>query len=258
MSDGNLHRTGEGFWNIRGSFRIAGLLDIGTQVSLVRRPSGRFLLLDSYALDDATLAAVRALTEGGAAVEAVLNLHPHHTVHCKATHEQFPQAKLYGSTRHKAKWPDLPWEGALVESEQVRDMFADTLELSVPRGVDYICSNDNVHFSSVLAYHPASGTLHVDDTLMFLDLPFPASLVAPSGRLAFHPTLSSALRKERGAADAFEEWAKSIAADWHECTTVCAAHSAVCDMPEKDFPERIGAALGKVRPKLDRHRRIYG
>lgn len=37
----------EDFWNIRGSFKIGGLLDIGTQASLARLGDGRYVLLDS-------------------------------------------------------------------------------------------------------------------------------------------------------------------------------------------------------------------
>lgn len=36
------------FWNLRGTFKVAGLLDVGTQLSVVRRSNGRFLVLDSY------------------------------------------------------------------------------------------------------------------------------------------------------------------------------------------------------------------
>jgi hypothetical protein len=37
--------------------------------------------------------------------------------------------------------------------------------------VDFISDNENHNFSSVLAYHLASKTLHVDDTLILLRLP---------------------------------------------------------------------------------------
>ena len=40
-------RTSVNFLNIRGSFKVGGLLDIGTQCSLVRRANGRFVFLDS-------------------------------------------------------------------------------------------------------------------------------------------------------------------------------------------------------------------
>ena len=46
MAD-RIHDLGLGFWNIRGSFRLGGLLDIGTQCSLVQLNSGKFIFLDS-------------------------------------------------------------------------------------------------------------------------------------------------------------------------------------------------------------------
>ena len=46
-------RVADDFLNIRGSFKVGGLIDIGTQCSLVRRASGRFVFLDSYALSAA-------------------------------------------------------------------------------------------------------------------------------------------------------------------------------------------------------------
>ena len=36
---------GNGFWNIRGDLRLFGLLNVGTQASLVRLRSGRFVAL---------------------------------------------------------------------------------------------------------------------------------------------------------------------------------------------------------------------
>ncbi|MFT6377963.1 MAG: hypothetical protein ACJARS_004626, partial [bacterium] len=49
MSDPLIH-VADDFWNIRGSFKIFGVVDIGTHASLVRRPNGRFVLLDAYTL----------------------------------------------------------------------------------------------------------------------------------------------------------------------------------------------------------------
>ena len=74
-------QVADGFWNIRGSFKVAGLIDIGTHTSLVRRSDGRFLLLDSYTLKDSFAAQVDELTGGQGNVAAVLNLHPFHTIH---------------------------------------------------------------------------------------------------------------------------------------------------------------------------------
>ena len=98
MSD-EIHDLGAGFWNIRGSFRIGGVINIGTQCSLVKLSSGRFVFLDSYALTGDVRDEVMALTNNGQDVEAVLNVHPFHTVYCAQMAKDFPQATFYGSSR---------------------------------------------------------------------------------------------------------------------------------------------------------------
>ena len=74
----SIHDLGQGFWSIRGDLRIGGVLNVGTQASLVRLRTGRFVMLDSYPLSGAIRDTVMDLTDGGRAVEAVLNLHPFH------------------------------------------------------------------------------------------------------------------------------------------------------------------------------------
>lgn len=37
---------GNGFYNIRGNFRIGGILNIGTQCSLIRLDNQRYIFLD--------------------------------------------------------------------------------------------------------------------------------------------------------------------------------------------------------------------
>ena len=71
MAD-RLVQIADGFWNVRGSFKVAGLLDVGTQMSLVRRQSGDFILLDSYTLRGEVQQQLLALTEQGRAIHAVL------------------------------------------------------------------------------------------------------------------------------------------------------------------------------------------
>ena len=99
MAD-RLIEIGNGFWNIRGTFRVGGLVQIGTQASLVRLRDGRFVLLDSYTLPDAILGQVRELTDDGKDVDAIINVHPFHTIHVAAAHQQFPAARLFGTARH--------------------------------------------------------------------------------------------------------------------------------------------------------------
>ena len=43
---------GNGFWNIRGTLRIGGVVNVGTHSSLVRLSSGGFVFLDSYGFAD--------------------------------------------------------------------------------------------------------------------------------------------------------------------------------------------------------------
>jgi len=129
---------------------------------------------------------------------------------------------------------------------------------STPEGVPLVCSDESVHFSSVLALHRASGTLHVDDTLVYLDKGPPLSLLPMNRRLGFHPTLEKALHAEAGAADQFREWAIALGIDWADTRRIAAAHNAVLELDSGEFPELIGTALGRIKPVLDAHRRTYG
>ncbi|MCZ0962291.1 hypothetical protein [Paracoccus benzoatiresistens] len=242
---------GNGFWNIRGDLRIGGLVNVGTQCSLVQLSSGRFLFLDSYGFGTDVARQVMALTEGGRAVEAILNLHPFHTLHCKAMHQMFPQAQLFGSNRHHRKWPDLPWQTDAVESPRVAARFPE-LRFSLPDGIDYICQNERVHAGSLLAYHPASGSLHVDDTLNVLPVPGLLRRLLRLPRVSFHPTMGQALQDRPGAAQDFRNWALRIADEWRDARTVCAAHSATLPIPPGSFPEHVRQALARVEPALKR------
>ncbi|MFT5586584.1 MAG: hypothetical protein ACI9VR_004183 [Cognaticolwellia sp.] len=242
--------VGEGFWNIRGSFRIGGILNVGTQCSLVRLNSGGFVLLDAYTLPESILAKVRALTDGGQAVQAVLNLHPFHTLHVGAAHQQFPKAALYGSSRHVEKAPELPWQALRMDDPELHARFAPDLEFSVPSGVHFIHNDPDVHFSSVLAYHPSSKTIHVDDTFNHMNLPL-------IGGVSLHPTLSKALIREPGAAEAFQEWASALIDRWSEARNLCAAHTSAL-LNQNNLAEQMRAALHKVDGKLQRHSAEHG
>ena len=79
-----------------------------------------------------------------------------------------------------------------------------------------------------------------------------------TGRLSFHPTLKKALIPEAGAADLFREWAIALGVEWADTTRIAAAHNAVLELDEGEFPDLIGAALGRVKPVLDAHREQYG
>ncbi|MFT7126934.1 MAG: hypothetical protein ACI9HX_000611, partial [Pseudoalteromonas tetraodonis] len=97
----------DSFWNIRGEFKIGGVLNIGTHASLVKLESGNFALLDAYTLTGDVKDQIDALTGNGADIEVVINLHPFHTVHVEWAHQQYPHAKHYGTKRHVEKFPNL-------------------------------------------------------------------------------------------------------------------------------------------------------
>jgi len=103
-----MQQLAEDFWNIRAAYRVAGVLDIGTHMSAVRRPDGRFVLVDAAALDDASREALMALTEGGSLVDAVVHVHPFHTLQVEPLHRLFPSATLHGTARHRRLMPGLP------------------------------------------------------------------------------------------------------------------------------------------------------
>lgn len=255
---GDFVDCGNGLWNARGSFKIAGVLEGGTHASLVAMDGGRFLWLDSITLTGDALDGAMALTDGGAKVDAILNLHPFHTMHCEWAHRQFPKAKLYGTARHKAQLPGLRWEEELVEGPQVAAQFVDLLDLDIPRGIDFISTKNRVHTSSVLALHRASGTVHSDDTLSYTVLPFPIRLVKEETAVFFHPRLPAALEERPGAAADFRTWGRELAEKWGDAARLCAAHNGIKEFPDRDFGDRVRAALRRVEPVLAKHEGKFG
>ena len=251
----------DGFWNIRGSFKIGGVIEIGTQASLVKRSNGRFVFLDSYALTGRVERQILELTNGGKDVDAILNVHPFHTVYARKMHERFPGARLYGTARHLARFTELPWEAERTEDPAFHAMFSDDFDFSVPRGVDFISSNENVHFSSVLVLHRASKSIHVDDTLMYIRLPKAARLLGRPDSLTFHPTLGKALQKRAGAAREFRQWVEGLAERWRGAQNLCAAHTAAllaAKNPGASIHDRILDALAKANRPLSAHERKHG
>jgi len=251
MAD-QLIELADGIWSIRGTFRTALVLDIGTQSTLIRRPSGRFLLLDAYTLSGAVREQVWALTDGGRAIDAIVNLHPFHTIHVAAVAAALPHAALYGTRRHHQRAPDLRWAPEFTEDEGIRALFADVLSFTVPRGVDFVSANEKLHFASVLAIHAASGTLIVDDTLMWSRWPVLHGLT-------FHPTLKQVLQPRAGAAAEFRAWVDELIVACADIRQIAVAH---IHLPPREpagvWPERIRAAMAAVQPIVDAHERRHG
>lgn len=264
MRDDSLPRgvlaAGDGFWNLRGSFKVGGVVDIGTHASLVRLASGRYVLLDACGLSDAVQRWVDARTEGGAAIEAILHLHPFHTIHVRAASQRYPHARLHGTARHHRKAPELAWDPLRTDDPELHARYAGDLGFTVPRGVELIPENEHLHFSSVLAIHRASRTLHVDDTLNCVRLPRPLRALAPD-LVRFHPTLRQVLERRPGAAADFRAWARDLAARCRDVDNLCAAHtSALLGRASRgpSIAERVERALAKVEPTLRAHEAKHG
>ena len=260
MMNDKILQVSDDFWNIRGDFKIGGILNIGTHASLVRRANGKFVLLDSYTLQGDVKEQIDAISQNGADIEAIINLHPFHTIHVPKAHEQYPNAKLYGTQRHLKKFPDLPWEKELTESTEFAALFAEDFEFSIPSGVDFISSNENLHFSSVLAYHKASKTIHSDDTLMYLKLPGLLGMIKKP-EVTFHISLPMTLKKQAGAVKEFRDWATELAEQWGDAENLCAAHSETLlgnANQSSSISSRILAALQKVEKILRVHEMRFG
>ena len=230
------------------------MINIGTQMSLVRKLDGRFILIDAYEPGGSDHAELLALTDNGALIDAVLNVHPFHTVHCKFVHETLPHARLVGTRRHLQQMPQLDWDPACIEETATQQQFADLFDFSIPAGVEFIPEDESVHVSSVLVRHRESGIVHVDDTLMYLNPPSLVQLVLPAPKLRFHPKLADALQNRAGAADDYVRWAKDLARDWADTRIVCAAHNGIARMTDQTFAQAIEEALEQVLDTLQNHR----
>lgn len=245
MTD-KMYDLGEGFWSIRGSFIKNGIIDIGLQSALIKLASGRFIFLDSYTLTGEVRQQVMALTNDGQDVEAVLNVHPFHTVHCAQMAEDFPQAIFYGSSRHHTQVPSVSWSEDLVESDAVATRYTE-LEFSLPKGIYYISPNENVHASSLLVYHPASKSVYIDDTF---EIPPSKRLNAVQPSLGLHPTTKQALTDEPMASEQYCEWATELAHTWREVQYFCGAHSGLVEFGEGQFESALLSAINAARSAL--------
>lgn len=248
---------GNGFWNIRGHFRLGGIVDIGTQASLVRLGDGSFTLLDSYDFPPATWAGIEGITGGREAITRVINTHPFHTLHTEAMHAALPKARHHPTARHRRRFAHLQWDGTDSEDPALAAALAPELEITRPAGVTFIPRNENVHCASLLVFHPASGSIHVDDTFNYRLLK-----LGRKGRLSVHPTLSMALEQRPGAAADFRAWGAGIVARWAAAQRICTAHNGVLGPEDlvagQSVAGAMAEALARVESKLARHEKRWG
>ena len=246
MTD-EMYDLGAGFWSIRGSFIKNGILDIGVQCALIRLSSERFIFIDSYTLTGDVRQQVMALTNDGQNVEAVLNVHPFHTVHCARMAKDFPQATFYGSSRHPKQVPEVNWAEDLVESDAVAARYPE-LKFSLPQGIYYISPDETVHASSLLVYHPASQSIYVDDTF---EIPPSKLFNAVQPNLGLHPTTKKALKDDANAGKEYCDWAVELAHEWRDGRNFCGAHSGLVLFEEGQFEAALLSVIDSARNELE-------
>lgn len=163
-----------------------------------------FVAIDAAALTPAAKAELDELTQNGEKLVASVHTHPYHTTYIPAFHAAYPAGpnRTYmGCPRHlKVITEDsggaaIKWSGDLNESV-VRDTFMPDIEMRVPAGAEFVDpqpANTN-HFSCVFVFHPASKTVHIDDTVAYSPKPpllLRAFGIKPS-TMMFHNSISAA------------------------------------------------------------------
>jgi len=134
----NMTEIGKGFWNIRGHFKIiGGLIDIGTHMSILGLPNGRFLVVDTIPLDNEIKRAIDLLTDNGSKIEAVLATHPFHTLSFPAFYQAYPNVPYYGTPRHIRNLTSIKWIGDLNNCE-TRNIWAPYVEMRIPDGAEFV------------------------------------------------------------------------------------------------------------------------
>ena len=130
-----LFQVAPNFWNIRVNFKMfAGLVDLGSHMSLIRLSNGKFLVIDTVTLTDRSRAEINRLTENGTKIEAVLGVHPFHTLAFPAFYEAYPNAQYYGTPRHVRQLTQIPWAGSL-DTCNIRNKWAPEVEMRIPAGM---------------------------------------------------------------------------------------------------------------------------
>ena len=130
-----LVQIGAGFWNVRRQFTIlAHLVDIQTHMSFVQLANGKFLVVDTVEVNDRLAQEINHLTDNGEKIEAVIGVHPFHTVAFDSFYQRYPNAAYYGTPRHLGRLMQIPWAGSLDQC-RVRRKWEPDVELRIPEGL---------------------------------------------------------------------------------------------------------------------------
>lgn len=219
--------VGTRFWNIRGQFKIAHIIDIGTHMSIIGLRNGRYLVIDTIPLDDHLKQQIDQLTDYGNKIEAVLATHPFHTLAFPGFYRTYPNVRYYGTPRHLRVLPEIKWAGD-VHDCNVRGLWSPEVEMRIPDGAEFVAPvpEKTNHFSGLFVFHQDSRILHIDDTIFIANQPGFLMKIAGfrHGDMSFHPTIKgSGLFQTPEAPYQFRDFIIGIIRDW-DFDSICAAH----------------------------------
>lgn len=110
-------------------------------MSVIRISNGNFLVIDTVAMNDKLKTDLDELTHNGTKIEAVIAVHPFHTLAYSAFYKAYPGVKYYGTPRHLRKLTDIQWAGQLddVENKELLSKWTPEVELRIPAGNFQLC-----------------------------------------------------------------------------------------------------------------------
>jgi len=133
LDKNELYSIDPGFWNVRGRFKVLKLLEIETQMSIIKLRNGKFLIIDTVEMNDHLREKINHLTNNGENIEAVVATHPFHTLSFPAFYQLYPKAAYYGTPRHLRRLTEIPWAGNLDDCN-VRKKWEPDVEMRIPEG----------------------------------------------------------------------------------------------------------------------------
>lgn len=110
------------------------MVEIGTHMSIVQLRNGNFLVIDTVVINDELKRDIDELTHNGTKIEAVIAVHPFHTLAWTAFYKMYPHAKYYGTPRHLRKLTEIQWAGQLDDSNGFLSKWTPDVELRIPAG----------------------------------------------------------------------------------------------------------------------------
>eukprot|EP01039_Chlorochromonas_danica_P005635 gene5635-6215_t len=242
--------VGTNFWNLRGSFLLFNLVEIGTHMSFIKLPTGKFLVINTVDITPAAKSAIDSLTNNGQLIEAVLATHPFHTIYFPSFHRLYPNTRYYGCPRHLKK-VSIPWTGSLVDPAILSSWEDQGVFLRVPDGTDILTPAEDNHLSCVFVFHRESRTIHIDDTIMYFEHSscFLRCLGAHAGDMDFWAGgLKKGLKNTKEAPLEFKNFIQSVINDW-DFDNVCTAHVGNMVGGAKALMQRT---LEKATPALEK------